>query len=133
MWGPYEVWHGFAHRFRVQKEFLDSGRVGYQCIDSRGEAARTGNGHNCIHAFTDMDPLFGRGRYALIWYGQAATRNIVGRIMEEPAVIDPPKTHDWIIPRLGLDRHPIDRREYRGKVTPHSREAVIRRAEVVGK
>ena len=39
LWGPYEVWHGFAHRFKVQKAFLDSGRVGYQCIDSRGEAA----------------------------------------------------------------------------------------------
>ena len=40
MWGPYEVWHGLAHRFLVQKAFLDSGVVGYQCVDTVGEAAR---------------------------------------------------------------------------------------------
>ena len=42
MWGPYEVWHGFAHRFLAQKAFLESGAVGYQCIDNVGEAGRTG-------------------------------------------------------------------------------------------
>ena len=133
LWGPYEVWHGFAHRFKVQKAFLDSGRVGYQCIDSRGEAARTGTGHNCIHAVTDMDPLFGRGRYALIFYGQSATKNFVGRIMRAPEVIDPPATHDWLLPKLGLDRYPITRRAYPCPATPYSREAVIARALRVGK
>jgi hypothetical protein len=133
MWGPYEVWHGFAYRFRVQKEFLESGRVGYQCIDSRGEAAKTGNGHNCIHAVTDMDPMYGRGRYALIFYGHAATRNFTGRLMRGTVVIEPRKTHDWIIPKLGLDRHPIDRRTYLGPVVPYSREAVIRLADRLGR
>jgi hypothetical protein len=126
MWGPYEVWHGFAHRFRVQKEFLESGRVGYQCIDSRGEAARTGTGHNCIHAVTDMDPLFGRGRYILAFYGQAATRNFLGRLMKAPEIIDPPTTHDWIVPRIGLDRYPIVKREYRGPTVAFTPEAALR-------
>ena len=62
MWGPYEVWHGFAHRFMVQKQFLDTGAVGYQCVDVRGEAAKLGNGCNCIHAVTDMDPIYPRWR-----------------------------------------------------------------------
>lgn len=128
VWGPFEVWHGFAHRFRVQKEFLESGRVGYQCIDSRGEAARMGNGHNCIHAVTDMDPLFGRGRYALIFYGQSATRNFLGRVMRAPEVIAPRTTHDWIVPKIGLDRYPIVRREYRGPSLPHTPEAALRAA-----
>ena len=132
-WGPYELWHGFAHRFRVQKEFLDSGRIGYQCSDSVGEAARTGNGSDCIHAVTDMDPEFGRTRYPLIFFGRSGTQNFVGRTMRAPAVIDPPKTHDWIVPRLGLDRYPITRGKYIGPVTPYSREAVIAVAERVGK
>ena len=44
VWGPYEVWHGAYYRFMVQKEFMESGRVGYQCIDTWGEAGRTGDG-----------------------------------------------------------------------------------------
>ena len=31
----------FAHRFLTQKQFLDSGIVGYQCVDNLGESART--------------------------------------------------------------------------------------------
>ena len=44
MWGPYECRSSFFHRFVIQKEFLDSGRIGYQCNDNNGEAARTGDG-----------------------------------------------------------------------------------------
>ena len=65
-WGPYECRPNLYHRFLVQKEFLESGRIGYQCIDTVGEAARTGDGCDCIHAMTDMDPLFSRNRYPLI-------------------------------------------------------------------
>jgi hypothetical protein len=120
VWGPYEVWHGFAHRFLVQKAFLDSGVVGYQCVDSVGEAARLGNGCDCIHAITDMDPVYQRGRYPLAFYGQPATANLVRRLMHSPIFIDPPRTHDWLIPRLGLTAYPIERRGYRGKVVPYT-------------
>ena len=119
MWGPYEVWHGFASRFRTQKAFLDSGAVGYQCVDTVGEAARLGNGCDCIHAITDMDPAYPRGRYPLAVYGQPATAHVVRRMMHSPIFIDPPRTHDWLIPRLGLTAYPIERREYRGTVVPH--------------
>src|SRR5262245_20413643 len=60
MWGPYEVYHGLYHRFVTQRSFVESGQLGYQCIDTVGEAARTGSGSDCIHAMTDMDPLFDR-------------------------------------------------------------------------
>jgi hypothetical protein len=119
MWGPYEVWHGFVHRFMTQKQFLDSGVVGYQCIDTVGEAARYGNGCDCIHAISDMDPAYPRWRYPLALYGQPATANLVRRMMHSPIFIDPPTTHDWLIPKLGLSRYPIERRQYRGKVIPH--------------
>lgn len=120
MWGPYEVWHGFAYRFLVQKEFLESGAVGYQCIDTVGEAGRNGNGCDCIHAITDMDPLYPRWRYPLAFYGQPATAHLVRRIMNAPVTIDAPRTHDWLIPALGLDRYDIERKEYRGRVVPHA-------------
>jgi hypothetical protein len=118
-WGPYEVWHGFAHRFKVQKDFLDSGVVGYQCVDTRGEAARLGNGCDCIHAVTDMDPVYPRWRYPLAVYGKAATANLVRRFMKSPVWIDPPTTHAWLLPRLGLDAYPLRERKYIGFSEEH--------------
>lgn len=119
MWGPYEVWHGFYHRFGVQKAFLDSGRVGYQLIDTVGEAARTGNGCDCIHAISDMDPRYPRWRYPLAVYGKPATANLVRRLMHARVFVDPPATHDWLTPRLGLDQYPIDHRRYFGISLPY--------------
>ena len=118
-WGPYEVWHGFAHRFAVQKQFLDSGAIGYQCIDSRGEAARRGNGCNCIHAITDMDPVYPRWGYPLVVYGKRGTARVVRRLMHSPVFIRPRDTHDWLLPRLGLDAYKIERRRYVGFVDEH--------------
>jgi len=119
VWGPYEVWHGFAHRFLVQKQFLDSGAVGYQCIDSRGEAARTGDGCDCIHAITDMDPIYPRWEYPLLYYGKPATAHLVRRLMHSPIWIQPRETHDWLLPRLGLDAYPIEKRRYIGIAEEH--------------
>ena len=116
IWGPYEVWHGTAHRFVIQKQFLDSGVVGYQANDNRGEAARLGNGCDCIHAITDMDPEYPRWRYPLAFWGKPATANLVRRIMRSPAIIDPPTTHDWLLPRLGLTPDQYTQREYVGRV-----------------
>ena len=119
MWGPYEVWHGFYHRFCVQKAFLDSGRVGYQMIDTVGEAARTGNGSDCIHAISDMDLRFPRWRYPLAVYGIPATANLVRRFMHARVFVDPPVVHDWLLPRLGLDPYPISHRRYVGVSLPY--------------
>ena len=117
MWGPYEVQPRAYRRFLIQKEFLEtSGQVGYQCIDTVGEAAREGNGCDCIHAITDLDPQFDRARYPLIFYGQTASRRLVQEAARRQVFIDPWTTHDWLIPRLGLDQYAIDRREqpYKG-------------------
>lgn len=119
MWGPYELGHRPYNRFLVQKQFLESGAIGYQCIDTVGEAARTGTGCDCIHAITDMDPIYTRARYPLAYFGEAASKNLVRRIMQSPVVIDPPRTHDWIIPQLGLDQYRIARKVYRGPSVPY--------------
>ncbi|MCE9532431.1 MAG: hypothetical protein K8T89_15125 [Planctomycetes bacterium] len=125
MWGPYEIWHGLYHRILTQKRFMESGAVGYQCIDTIGEAARVGNGSDCIHAITDMDPQFDRERYPLAYFGEAASLNIVRQLQRRPVMICPRKTHDWLIPALGLDCYPICRRTYTGKSREFSPEALL--------
>jgi hypothetical protein len=124
MWGPYEVWHGNYIRFMTQKAFMESGQVGYQCIDNIGEAARTGAGCDCIHSVSDMDPMFSRDRYPLVFYGVPATRNIVRQYLSRPVIIDAPKTHDWLIPCLGLNQYPISRETFCGDSVPYSPQAI---------
>jgi hypothetical protein len=122
LWGPYEVGPGLFYRFQVQKAFMESGRVGYQAIDSIGEAARTGAGCDCIHAVTDMDPLFARNRYPLAYFGDSASLNIVRQIHTRPIIICPEADHGWLLPLLGLDRYPVQRRSYFGRTVPYTPE-----------
>jgi hypothetical protein len=125
MWGPYETWYGLYHRFEVQRAYIESGALAYQCTDAMGEAPRKGNGSNCFHALSDMDPQFDRSQYPLIFYGQPSARNIVRQISDRPILIQPWRTHDWLIPALGLDHYPIVRRHYHGQVKEFSPEAVL--------
>jgi len=124
LWGPYETWHGLYERFATQKAFLDGQTIGYQCTDQYGEAARTGTGSNCFHAISDMDPLFDRRQYPLLFYGDAAAQNIVSQLFRRPILIHGCQTHDWLIPLLGLDCQPIVRRVYHGPAKEFSPEAV---------
>jgi hypothetical protein len=110
-WGPYECRPNLYYRFLVQKEFLESGRIGYQCVDTVGESARTGNGCDCIHAMTDMDPLLSRNHYPLIRYGDSATRFVVQECRRRDVLINPGQTHAWLNAYLGLDSYPIVHRD----------------------
>jgi hypothetical protein len=123
MWGPYELWHGGYTRFMTQKAFLETGAIGYQCIDTIGEAARKGNGSDCIHAITDMDPIFDRRRYPLRYFGEAASLHLVQQIQQRPILIRPSQTHDWLVSALGLDCYPICRCTYTGPSQEFSPEA----------
>jgi len=124
-WGPYETWSGIYKRFVAQKAFLDSDVIGYQCVDAFGEAARNGNGCDCFHAISDMDPYFDRRRYPLLFYGNRATFNILRQIEKRPTLINPSVTHDWLYSALGLERYPICRRRYAGKSVEFSPEAAL--------
>jgi len=110
-WGPYECRPELYYRFLAQKEFLDSGRIGYQAIDTVGEAAGNGNGCDCIHAMTDMDPLFSRNRYPLIRSGDSATRFGARECRRRDLLINPGQTHSWLNSYLGLECYPIIHRE----------------------
>ncbi len=106
-WGPYECRPELYYRFLVQKEFLESGRVGYQANDELGEAARKADGCDCIHALTDMDPRFARGHYPLIRIGDTATEFIVDECRRHELFIGPGETHPWLNAYLGLDSYTI--------------------------
>jgi len=104
------------YRTLLQKEYLESGLIGYQCIDDIGESAQKGNGCDCIHAFTDQDPLFSRSRYPLRRFGDAVSKFMVKELWRRDLFILPEQTHDWVHESLGLNRYPITRRHYRGAV-----------------
>lgn len=109
VWGPYECRPALYTRLRTQKQFMESGQMQYQCIDTVGEAARTGRGSNCIHAITDMDPEHGRRQYPLTRYGFAAGREIARRLRAIDVLVNPGCVHDFLLPVLGLDAYPISR------------------------
>lgn len=111
MWGPYEINPRLYRRFLLQKEFMESGRIGYQCIDTVGEGSN-GSGCDCIHAVTDMDPQFERNYYRLSRFGQAGSEFIVRQLFERDLLVSG-ETHCWLVAPLGLYQYPIDRRDYR--------------------
>ena len=119
LWGPYEIPPGLYRKLMIQKGFVESGAIGYQCIDTIGEAGLTGTGSNCIHAISDADALFGRQAYPLTYFGDAASRHILRQLVLRGAVPDPYTTHDWLIPALRLDRYPIVRRDYTPPLFPN--------------
>jgi len=114
IWGPYEIRPGLYKKFLMQKEFLESGEIGYQCVDTTGEAAWRRNGCDCIHAITDADVQFDRRLYHLRRYGETASEFIVQQCFERGVLIKPETTHDWLIDRLGLQNHKINHRKYNG-------------------
>jgi hypothetical protein len=131
-WGPYECRPRLYYRSLEQKGYLESGEIGYQCIDDIGEAARKGNGCDCIHALTDQDPLFRRNRYPLRRFGNRASEFVVKEMWRRGLLIQPEQTHDWLNEVLGLDRYPIKHRRYQGAVderlAQETRESTTRRA-----
>jgi hypothetical protein len=116
MWGPYECRPRVFRRILIQKAFIESGRVGYQCDDNCGEAAHTGDGCCCIHAITDADPKYGRENYPLIWFGDSASEHIVNGLHERGALLHPESEDDWLIDALGLKAYRIVRRHYQDRI-----------------
>lgn len=110
LWGPYEIRPRTYRRFLMQKGYMESGHVGYQCIDTMGKGA-DGSGCDCIHAVTDMDPEFQRNYYRLTRFGHAGSRFIVQQLFERKLLVNG-ETHAWLDDTLGLCQYPIDHRVY---------------------
>lgn len=102
MWGPFamrpEIYERAAHVVSV----LDSGAARYRAISGRD--LLTGD---CIHAVAAIDPVFGRGHYPLIRIGKPASRYIARQVMTRSVFDQYQYDNSWLIPRMGLDRYPI--------------------------
>ncbi len=107
MWGPFLIRKEVYDRSLWVLQIIASGAPQYRAIDSlRNLLIR-----DCIHAIAAVDPDFGRGHYPLIRIGKPASRYIARQIMtRSPAKGIEQELYDnsWLIPRLGLDRYPIE-------------------------
>ena len=118
LWGPYEVWHGFA---------TVPGRRGSSIPGRSATSASTpgvrpgGPGrvrlHPRHHRYGTQVTLFLTvTRCSCTRIAAPASARVVRRIMALPHIHQPATTHDWLLPRLGLDAYPIEHREYHGRV-----------------
>jgi hypothetical protein len=104
MWGPFEMSQPVYERSLRVKAILDSGAARYRAISTPRNLLVS----DCIHAVAAVDPVFGRGHYPLIRIGKPASRYIARQVVTR-SVFDQYRTDaSWLIPRLGLDRYPIE-------------------------
>jgi hypothetical protein len=104
MWGPFEMLPQVYERSLKVKAILDSGVAEYRAISTPRNLLVS----DCIHAVAAVDPVFGRGHYPLIRIGKPASRFIARQAMIRSAFDQYQTDASWLIPRLGLDRYPIE-------------------------
>ena len=108
VWGPYEATGEFYERFLAQKQRLESGAVGYQCLDFIGANALHHRGSNCVHALT---PVHGVSFGDLTQqYGDDSGQFISEVILRRGYAAPYRRDHDWLLTTLELDSVPIVRR-----------------------
>ncbi|QEH34649.1 hypothetical protein OJF2_31900 [Aquisphaera giovannonii] len=103
MWGPFRIQQAVYERSLRVKEILDSGHAEYRAISTPRNLLVS----DCIHAVAAVDPVFGRNHYPLIRVGNPASRYIARQVMTRSAFDQWQSDNSWLIPRLGLDRYPI--------------------------
>jgi hypothetical protein len=107
MWGPFVIDKEVYDRSLWVLQIIASGAPRYRAISTPGNLLIS----DCIHAVAAVDPVFGREHYPLIRVGKPASRYIARQIMTRgPARGIEQERYDnsWLIPRLGLDRYPIE-------------------------
>lgn len=108
LWGPFEV---SSERYRLaceQAALLRTGAVRFRSFDSAGHNREV---IHCVHAVTFADPVVCRYRQPVIRVGEPGTSNLAEKYLRNGALVGGAATHDWLVPALGLDRHPVIRRE----------------------
>jgi hypothetical protein len=104
MWGPFEMRPEVYQQSLRIKAILDGGAAQYRAISTRRNLLVS----DCIHAVVAVDPVFGRGHYPLIRIGKPASRFIARQVMIHSAFDQYQTDALWLVPRLGLDRYPIE-------------------------
>jgi hypothetical protein len=101
-WGPYQIDPDLWNRAVLQKQRLESGQVLYRAFDG---GSPTGEVSNCQHAVSFMarDPR-DRRTWILVFpasWGQSGSYWVA--LTLRPWYVEPCRTHDWLIPYLGLN------------------------------
>jgi hypothetical protein len=104
MWGPFVNTKSVYERSLRVRQILESGVAQYRAISTPSNLLIS----DCIHAVAAVDPVFGRGHYPLIRVGKPASRYIARQVMTRSVFDQYAYDNSWLIPRLGLDRYPIE-------------------------
>jgi hypothetical protein len=104
MWGPFVHLPMVYERANRVASILESGAAQYRAISTQRDLLVS----DCIHAVAAVDPEFGRGHYPLIRIGKPASRYIARQVMMRSVFDQAQYDNSWLIPRLGLDRYPIE-------------------------
>jgi hypothetical protein len=104
MWGPFRIHLAGYERSLEVKGILDSGVAQYRAISTQRNPLIC----DCIHAVAAVDPVFGRGHYPLVRIGKPASRFIARQVMTRSVFDQWGADNSWLIPRLGLNRYPIE-------------------------
>jgi hypothetical protein len=104
MWGPFLIRKEVYDKSLWVLQVIASGAPQYRCISTPGNLLIS----DCIHAVAAADPVFGRGHYPLIRIGKPASRFIARQLMTRSPIPQKDYDNSWLIPRLGLDRYPIE-------------------------
>lgn len=104
MWGPFIINEEIYNRSLGVLRIIASGAPQYRAISF----PRTLLISDCIHAVAAVDPVFGRDHYPLIRIGKPASRYIARQVMTRSPIDQTLYDNSWLIPRLGLNRYPIE-------------------------
>jgi hypothetical protein len=104
MWGPFRVGQALYQRSLEVRSTLEGGSIQYRAIDTAANLLIS----DCIHALAAVDPQFGRGHYPLIRIGNSASRHIASQIKSRSLFDQSVSDNQWLVPRLGLCRYPIE-------------------------
>ena len=103
LWGPFVIRRELYERSLRISQILASGAAEYRAISNSYDLLVS----DCIHAVAAVDPVFGRSHYPLIRIGKPASRYIARQVMTRSVFDQTLYDNSWLIPRLGLDRYPI--------------------------
>ncbi len=104
MWGPFLTEKKIYDRSLWVLQVIASGAPQYRAISTPGNLLIS----DCIHAVAAVDPDFGRGHYPLIRIGKPASRFLARQLTIRSPFDQAAYDNSWLIPRLGLDRYPIE-------------------------
>jgi hypothetical protein len=104
LWGPYQIQKELFDRALGQIVHLQSGTVTYKAVVTGFPPDRVSN---CSHAVGDLVPD-SRTHLGVRSWGDSASYFVT--LSLAPWIIDSRRTHDWILPRLGLADCPLIRR-----------------------